>query len=156
MNYWITAVACWGGSSARSITVCLARTIGVASVLDRDDVNPVGFVIDAIYHPEIAATRAVQPRQFKPQRLPDALRVFGQRPVDELDDRVPDLGRDLPQIALCRWRPRDLVGHLSARKQRPGLILGQDLRVFSLRLRQAVADLGQQLRTRHDLESLFQ
>jgi hypothetical protein len=125
-------------------------------VLDRDDVNPVSFVIDAIDDAEVAATRAVQPRQFKPQRLPDTLRVFGQRPVDELDDRVPDLGRDLPQIALCRWSPRDLVGHLSARQQRPGLLLGEDLRVLGPRLREAVTNLDQQLRTRHDLESLFQ
>lgn len=144
------------GFCTRSSRLCSARTIGVASVLNRDNVNPVGSRVDAIDHPEIAAARTVQPRHFEPQRLSDALRVLGQRSVDELDDCVTDLGRDLAQMSLCRGRPRDFVGHASARDERPGLIPGEDGCIVSLYLGQAVADLGQQFRTSHDLERLFE
>ena len=67
--------------------------VGVRAVEDAYDRDDVVVVVDLVDDAVRAATGRILPRQRSPQRLPDALRIFGQRSVNEVPAGRGDLLR---------------------------------------------------------------
>ena len=93
------------------------NAVDVGSVVDGDDGYDVGDPVD---DPEVTTACVVKPFQVEPKRLPDALWVARQAPVDGLDSGNGHLLRESSQRAFGRRGPRDLVlgrhqGRIAAR-----------------------------------------
>ena len=63
-------------------------------MVDRDNIDAPILFADAIEHPEVTATRAVESGEFQPQWFSDALGILCERPVTEFDHCGCDLFRE--------------------------------------------------------------
>lgn len=66
-------------------------------MFDRDHIDALVFVIDAVQHPVVAAPGAPDRVQSEFELPADAVWIRRQRAVQELDDRRTDLLGDLAQ-----------------------------------------------------------
>src|SRR5216683_203417 len=97
-----------------SISLLLAGPVGIGPVLDGDDVDAPALLVDAVDHAVVPAPGAMQAFQPELERLPDPVRVLGQRPVAEFHHRGADLFGQPRHRPPGRCRPRHRVrGHRS-------------------------------------------
>jgi hypothetical protein len=65
--------------------------VDVAAVLDRDDLDGAGVIVDQVDHPVIGALGLAGGREWRVECCPNSVGAFPQRPVDELESCCRDL-----------------------------------------------------------------
>ncbi|GMA88174.1 hypothetical protein GCM10025868_34240 [Angustibacter aerolatus] len=96
-----------------------SRTVRVPSVLDLDDSHDHRRVLDLVDDSVRPAPCREETLEGSQQRLADAVRVLGQRSVDELPDGDRDrLRQRVAQGSLCGRRQDDPMGHAGCARRR--------------------------------------
>ena len=83
-------------------------------MIDAQNLDTVGDVVNGVQDPVGAATSTEQPLEFPLEWFPDAAWEGRQVSENTLDNRVDDAWRDALQVAPCSCGHDDLVAHRSS------------------------------------------
>jgi hypothetical protein len=95
----------------------LRRAVDLAAMIDGEDGDDAGTVVDRVDGPVVAPIGAVRSLELEAHGVPDAGRTLGQRAVHERHDGGGNVLWQPNEIPTCGRRPRDVERRVGAHER---------------------------------------